>query len=91
MSRNKRDVLHTVYFIGGMIILVLAIVALVAFYKAVSFEPTRPFVLHGFADSIKVENIQKDVAELTQRVDSMEVAMRQRPEERCRNANNQNR
>ena len=85
MSRNKRDYLHTMYLVGGVVIFVLAVVALVSFYKAATFEAPRPAQPHGFADSIKVENLQKEVAKLTQKVDSLDGAMRQKPKVVYRN------
>ena len=79
MSRNKRDCLRIMYSVGGVVIFVLAVVALVSFCKAVTFEAPKPVQPHGFADSIIVENLQKEVAALTQKVDSLDGAMRQTP------------
>lgn len=79
MSRNKRDYLHSMYLVGGVVIFVLAIVALVSFCKAVTLEAPKPVLPYGFADSIQVENLKKEVSELSSKVDSLEGALRERP------------
>lgn len=79
MSRIKRDCLHTMYLIGGVIIFVLSVVALVSFWKAVSYVEPKPIQPRGFADSIQLENLKKDLSVLKVKVDSLDDALQQKP------------
>ena len=84
MSRNRRDYLHTMYFIGGIMILVLAVVALVSFYKAVTYDEPKPTQSRGFSDSIQVKQLKKEISVLTYRVDSLEAILQQKPKVKYR-------
>lgn len=87
MNKNKWGYLHTLYLVGGILIFIFAIVALVSFCKAVTYKENEPVRSYGYADSIQVENLKKEVSVLSFKVDSLKAALQQKPKVRYRYIN----
>lgn len=69
-----------IYKIGFGVILVLSIVALISFIKAIGFKETQPAIIRThYADSLQVEMLKNEVNELQTRVDSLVKASQSKP------------
>ena len=82
MDRNSNfHFSRWLYKIGAFILFVLAVIALIAFVKALFAtdckEPERTFTP---ADSVQVENLRQEVSELSKKVDSLLILSQKQPQ-----------
>lgn len=75
-AKNKRDYLAYLYKAGFIIIFILAIVALLSFFKALGYkEKPVPIKQWHYADSIQFDILNSEVNELCNKIDSLEVKL----------------
>lgn len=82
MSRSREfHFSRWLYKIGAVILFVLAVVALIAFIKALSVGVCSDDKLSlPYADSLQVEALKKDVHELNRKVDSLLILTQKKPQ-----------
>lgn len=82
MSRNREFHFSIwLYKIGAAILFILAVIAIIAFVKALSIkESTSDKGIRSYADSTQVEALKKDVQELNKKVDSLIILTQKEPQ-----------
>jgi len=82
MNRNREfHFSRWLYKIGAAILFILAVIAIIAFIKALSIkDSTNGKSTVSYADSTQVESLKKDVKELNQKVDSLIVITQKEPQ-----------
>lgn len=82
MSRNREfHFSRWLYKIGAAILFILAVIAIIAFVKALSIkESTSDKGIRSYADSTQVEALKKDVQELNKKVDSLIILTQKEPQ-----------
>lgn len=69
------------YKFGAGILFILAVIAIVAFIKALSIKEYKyDRDTFSYADSIQIENLKKDVQELDRKIDSLIVLTQKEPQ-----------